>query len=75
MFLFYFWGDLFVHLFYERGKFTPSDTDLTYSVLRYFSLGLIFVSVYQLTVKIFYFLNKYFLVLVISISAMGESAF
>ncbi len=70
MFLFYFWGDLFIYLFYERGKFTPSDTDLTYSVLRYFSLGLIFISVYQLTVKIFYSLNKYFLVLVISISAI-----
>ena len=70
MFLFYFWGDLFIYLFYERGKFTPSDTDLTYSVLRYFSLGLIFISVYQLTVKIFYSLNKYFLVLAISISAI-----
>ncbi len=70
MCLFYFGGDLFLLLFYERGKFTSSDTALTYSVLKNFSLGLIFISTYQLTVKIFYTLNKYFLVLVISIGAI-----
>ena len=70
MCLFYLWGDLFLFLFYERGKFTSSDTALTYSVLKNFSVGLIFISIYQLIVKIFYTLNKYFLVLVISIGAI-----
>jgi putative peptidoglycan lipid II flippase len=70
MFMLYFWGDLILYLFYERGKFTSSDTTLTYSVLKYFSFGLIFISTYQLTVKIFYSLNKYIIVLVISIIAI-----
>lgn len=70
MFIFYFWGDLFLFLFYERGKFTSSDTALTYSVLVNYSFGLIFISTYQLTVKIFYSLNKYIIVLGISIIAI-----
>ncbi len=70
MFIFYFWGDLFLYLFYERGKFTSSDTALTYSVLKNYSFGLIFISTYQLTVKIFYSLNKYIIVLFISIIAI-----
>jgi putative peptidoglycan lipid II flippase len=70
IFLFYFWGDLFIYLFYERGKFTSSDTTLTYSVLKTYSFGLIFISTYQLTVKIFYSLNKYILVLFISVIAV-----
>lgn len=69
MFIFYFWGDLFLYLFYERGKFTSSDTSTTYSVLQYYSLGLIFISTYHLIVKILYSMNKYLLILVISIIA------
>lgn len=69
IFIFYFWGDLFLFLFYERGKFTSSDTVVTYSVLQNYSFGLIFISTYHLMVKIFYSLNKYFVVLVISVLA------
>lgn len=69
MFLFYFWGDLFLYLFYERGKFTSTDTSITYAVLRNFSFGLIFISTYHLMVKILYSLNKYIIVLVISVLA------
>jgi putative peptidoglycan lipid II flippase len=70
MFIFYFWGDIFLSLFYERGKFTSSDTSLTYSVLQNFSFSLLFISTYQLMVKIFYSLNKYFLILAISLAAV-----
>mgnify|MGYP002401577599 CR=1 FL=1 len=67
MFIFYFWGDLFLYLFYQRGKFTSSDTAVTYAVLRNFSFGLIFISTYHLMVKILYSLNKYTIILIISV--------
>lgn len=69
-FFFYFWGDLIFILFYEGGKFTSSNTIATFSVLKYYSFGLVFISLYSLFVKIFYSFKKYDYVLIISVAAI-----
>ncbi len=69
IFILYFWGDFFLRLFYERGKFTGSDTLMTYSVLQYYSFSLIFISGYSVVVKILYSINKYHIILMITVVA------
>jgi len=64
-----FWGDLFIQLFYQRGKFTASDTVLTHNILQYYVISLIFFSSYLVIVKLLYSVNKYRYVLVISMIA------
>jgi putative peptidoglycan lipid II flippase len=71
MFILFFWGDHFLRLFYERGRFTASDTLTTYTALKYYSLSLVFLSSYFLFVKMFYSINQYLLVLKISIVAFA----
>ena len=68
-FLFYFWGDLLLISFYEGGKFTNQDSFITFSVLKFYSFGLIFISIYLLFVKMLYSLKKINYVLTISIVA------
>jgi putative peptidoglycan lipid II flippase len=68
-FLFFFWGDVFLQLFYERGKFTPAGTIKTFEALKYYSSGLIFLTAYYLVVKALYSINKYKTILIISIIA------
>lgn len=68
-FILFFWGDIFLQLFYERGKFTSSDTILTHSVLQNYSISLVFYSSYLIIVKLLYGINKYRIVFVISIIA------
>lgn len=53
-FCYFFWGNDFIKLFFERGKFSSADTLLTFSVLRIYSIGLIFYSAYALINKLFY---------------------
>lgn len=69
-FLFYFWGDLIFISFYEGGKFSSANTIKTFSVLKYYSFGLVFISIYHLFVKIFYSIKKYNYVLIISVLAI-----
>lgn len=69
-FLFYFWGDLIFISFYEGGKFSSANTIKTFSVLKYYSFGLVFISIYHLFVKIFYSIKKYDYVMIISVSGI-----
>jgi putative peptidoglycan lipid II flippase len=69
LFVIYFWGDFFLKLFYERGAFKSTDTDITYTALKYYSLSLVFYSTYLIVVKLLYSLNEYYKVLIISIIA------
>jgi len=71
MFILFFWGDHFLRLFYERGRFTASDTLTTYTALKYYSLSLVFLSSYFLFVKMFYSINQYLFVLKISVVAFA----
>lgn len=74
-FLFYFWGDLIFTSFYEGGKFSSTNTIKTYSVLKYYSFGLVFISIYHIFVKMFYSVKKYNYVLIISVSAIVVKLF
>lgn len=69
-FIYYNWGDLILITFYEGGKFTSSNTYETFTILKYYSFGLIFLSIYHLFVKIFYSAKKYNYVLIISVFAI-----
>lgn len=53
-FIFLFYGDYFVKILFERGKFTTTDTLLVKEVLFYFSFSLIFYSVYSVINKVLY---------------------
>jgi putative peptidoglycan lipid II flippase len=52
--LFIFYGNYFVKIIFERGNFSQADTLLTYNALIFYSLSLIFYSVYGITNKILY---------------------
>ncbi len=52
--VFFFYGDFVIKLFFQRGNFLAADTQMTFSALQYFSLSLIFYSVYAIFNKIFY---------------------
>ncbi len=69
VFILFFKGDFFLHIFYERGKFSADDTFLTHDVLKYYTISLIFFSTYLIIVKLLYSIDKYSLVLKISIIA------
>lgn len=53
-FIFYFWGESIIKLILERGNFYSADTTLTYSTLKFYSLGLIPFSIYAGFNKLFY---------------------
>ncbi len=53
-FIFYFFGDVIIRLFFQRGKFQYSDTLMTFSTLKYYSLSLLFYSSYIILNKILY---------------------
>ena len=43
-----------VHVLFERGRFSPLDTEQTAAALVYYGLGLFFISAYRLIVSAFY---------------------
>ena len=67
MFLFYFWGDIFLKIFYERGAFSPRDTILTHQALKYYIVSLVFYSSYLIAVKLLYSINNYKLIMWLSV--------
>lgn len=66
-----FWGDVFLKILYERGKFDSSDTQMTFNALQYYCMSLIFFSNYLISVKLLYSLSKYQKVLIFSIAALA----
>jgi putative peptidoglycan lipid II flippase len=71
----FFFGSYFIDLFYKRGAFTSAGSILTYSSLQYYSISLVFYSTYLIIVKLLYSINKYSLVLIISIAAFSLKIF
>ena len=67
MFLIYFWGDVFLKIFYERGAFSPSDTILTHQALKYYIISLVFYSSYLIAVKLLYSINNYKIIMWLSV--------
>lgn len=63
-------GGEFLALFYQRGSFSAESTALTYAVLKNYLFGLIFYSEYLIIVKIYYSMNRYKEIMVISCAAV-----
>ncbi|MBS4033797.1 MAG: polysaccharide biosynthesis C-terminal domain-containing protein [Ignavibacterium sp.] len=56
-FILIFFGDLVLKILFERGKFSATDTIITSNVLFYFSISLIFYSIYSVFNKMLYSLG------------------
>jgi putative peptidoglycan lipid II flippase len=54
VFIFFFFGDLLIKLFFQRGAFNGDDTRMTFEVLKIYSLSLIFYSSYVVLNKLLY---------------------
>lgn len=54
MMLFYFYGDVFISILFERGEFSTAGTQMTYEVLKMLSLSLVFYSAYSVVNKLIY---------------------
>jgi len=70
-FVLFFYGDIIIRIFFERGKFVEESTAMTFGVLRIFSISLVFFSVYSVLNKIFYSLNETKLLLLITIAGLS----
>lgn len=53
-FILFFYGDVLIKIFFERGKFVKESTEMTFGVLKFYSISLVFYSVYAVFNKIFY---------------------
>lgn len=69
-FILFFYGDTIIRILFERGKFVEESTAITFSVLKYYSISLVFYSVYAVFNKIFYSLNKINLLLWITLAGL-----
>lgn len=69
-FILFFHGDTFIGLFFERGKFVCENTAMTFSVLKYYTISLVFLSVYAVFNKIFYSINQLKLLLWVTITGL-----
>ncbi|MEJ2618281.1 MAG: lipid II flippase MurJ [Ignavibacteriaceae bacterium] len=52
--IFIYYGNNLIKIMYERGKFTSSDTLMTYKILRIYAFGLIFYASYSIINKLIY---------------------
>ncbi len=55
--LFLFYGDFILKIFFQRGKFNAGDTLVTYSVLIFFSISMMFYAIYNVINKLIYSLG------------------
>jgi putative peptidoglycan lipid II flippase len=51
-FIFILIGDSIIGIFYQRGSFTPNDTLLTYDILKFYSISMMFYSSYAIINKV-----------------------
>ena len=68
--VFIFYGNLILKFFFERGEFTVNDTAITYQALFFYSLSLVFYSVYSITNKLLYSAGMVKILLYITISGI-----
>lgn len=66
-FLMIYYGDTFIKIAFERGKFLAESTTITFNALKYYSLSLVFYSVYAILNKIFYSINLAKILLIITV--------
>jgi len=63
----YYFGDTFIKLAFERGKFVQESTAITFEALKYYAVSLVFYSAYSVLNKIFYSINLVKILLAITI--------
>lgn len=56
-FILYLWGDVLIHIFFQRGKFNSLDTLMTFSILKIYCISLLFYSCYSIINKVIYSLG------------------
>lgn len=54
MFIFLFYGDIIIKILFERGRFSSADTFITFRVLSYLALSIIFYASYGILNKLLY---------------------
>lgn len=61
----------FVALIYEKGAFTPSETAITATALRYYAVGMVFAAVSEVLTKAFFAVEKTRRPMISSVISMG----
>jgi putative peptidoglycan lipid II flippase len=69
-FILFYFGDTIVKIAFERGKFLTESTSMTFSALRFYSISLVFYSIYSILNKILYSINLAKILLVITLIGM-----
>lgn len=64
-------GNLFVHIFYQRGSFNPYATQLTSELLKVFAISLVFYSAYSIINKLIFSAGLFKKMLFIAVSALA----
>jgi putative peptidoglycan lipid II flippase len=71
MFIFLFYGDVIIKILFERGKFSSGETIITFSVLSYLALSIIFYAAYGILNKFLYssgMINQLLLITILGIA-------
>ena len=63
------YGNVFIRLLFQRGEFNAGATEMTFEVLKYYSISLVFYSSYAVINKLLYSANELKILLVITIIA------
>jgi len=69
-FILFFYGDFLIRILFERGKFVEESTAMTFGVLKFYAISLVFYSVYAVFNKIFYSINKIKILLWITVTGL-----
>lgn len=70
-FLMFSLSDTLIQLIFERGKFLPSDTEMTSLALKYYLLGLPFYGLYKIFSPVFYTLDRPQIPVIISVLSIA----
>ena len=65
--IFLFKSNVIIKLLYEHGEFSTSATEFTSSALRYYSFGLLFYAAHIIFVRIYYALQKAYVLIFITL--------
>lgn len=74
-FVLFLYGDAVIKIIYQRGKFTEQDTVMTFNILKFMSLSLVFYTVYGILNKLFYSFNLTRTLFLITISGISIKIF
>jgi putative peptidoglycan lipid II flippase len=68
-------GELIIKIFFQRGRFSTAGTELTFEVLKIYSIGLVFYSTYAIINKLMYSSSMLKQLSFISIVALATKLF